>query len=82
MIGVTPTPEAYHHLKQYTEQLKERLQPYLTGGVYMNFLEGEESQRRIQDGYAPEAFQRLRALKAAYDLENRLRAGFDLLSAG
>jgi hypothetical protein len=54
MIGMTPTPEAYGYLQQYTAQIKERLQPYLTGGVYMSFLEGEESQQHVNDGYAPE----------------------------
>jgi hypothetical protein len=78
MVGVTPTPEAYGHLQQYTAQVKERLQPYLTGGVYMNFLEGAESQGRVKDGYAPQAFRRLTELKAAYDPDNRLRSGFNI----
>jgi hypothetical protein len=78
MVGVTPTPEAHHHLQQYTDQVKDRLQPILTGGVYMNFLEGAESQQRIADGYSPEAFRRLRELKAAYDPHNRLRSGFSV----
>ena len=66
---------------QYTAQIKARLQPGLTGGVYMNFLEGEESQERVKDGYAPEAFQRLIELKAAYDPDHRLRSGFNIPSA-
>jgi FAD/FMN-containing dehydrogenase len=78
MVGVTPTPEAYHHLKQYTDEVKEHLRPYLTGGVYMNFLEGEESQQRTQDGYSPEAYRRLTELKTAYDPDNLLRSGFSL----
>lgn len=80
MVGVTPTPEAYGHLVRYTNQIKEQLQPYLTGGVYMNFLEGEESQQRVKDGYSPETYQRLTALKTAYDPNNRLRSGFNILS--
>ncbi|MCL4298870.1 MAG: FAD-binding oxidoreductase [Anaerolineae bacterium] len=78
LLGVTPTPEAYRQLAQYTGQIKEQLRPYLTGGVYMNFLEGEESQRRVESGYAPEAYRRLAALKAAYDPDNRLRSGFNI----
>lgn len=78
MVGVTPTPEAHGHLQQYTAQIKGRLQPYLTGGVYMNFLEGEESQGRVKDGYAPQAFRRLTELKAVYDPDNRLRSGFNI----
>ncbi|MBE7552885.1 MAG: FAD-binding oxidoreductase [Anaerolineales bacterium] len=78
LLGVTPTPEAYRQLAQYAGQIKEQLRPYLTGGVYMNFLEGEESQRRVESGYSPEAYQRLAALKAAYDPDNRLRSGFNI----
>jgi len=78
MVGLAPTPQAYHELKQYTDQIKARLHPYLTGGVYMNFLEGEESQQRVRDGYSPEAYRRLMALKAKYDPDNRLRSGFNI----
>jgi hypothetical protein len=81
MIGMAPTPEAYHSLGRYTDRIKQHLQPYLTGGVYMNFLEGEESQQRVQNGYSPQAYQRLKALKAQYDPDNRLRYGFNIAPA-
>ncbi len=81
MVGVTPTPEAHRQLSQYTGQIKAQLRPYLTGGVYMNFLEGEESQQRVADGFSPETYQRLAALKAAYDPNNRLRSGFNIQPA-
>jgi len=81
MIGLTPTPEIFSQVAQYTRQIKEQLHPYLTGGVYMNFLEGEESQQRVKDGYSPEAYQRLTKLKATYDPANRLRSGFNILPA-
>jgi FAD/FMN-containing dehydrogenase len=81
MVGMTPTREAYEYLRRYTDEAKARLQPYLTGGVYMNFLEGEESRQRARDGYSPEAFRRLKELKAVYDPENRLQSGFDISPA-
>jgi hypothetical protein len=77
LIGMAPTPEAYRHPQQVTGELKQCLQPYLTGGVYLNFLNGEESQQRVENGYSPEPFRRLMALKAEYDL-NRLRHGFSI----
>ena len=80
MIGVTPTPEAHSQLAQYIGQIKAQLRPYLTGGVYMNFLEGEESQQWVSDGFSPETYQRLMVLKTAYDPHNRLRSGFNILS--
>jgi len=79
MIGMTPTPEAYSQLAQYTGQIKTRLRPYLTGGVYMNFLEGGESQERVGDAFSPETYQRLVMLKTTYDPHNRLRSGFKIL---
>ena len=78
MIGVTPTPEAQQHFAAYTDQIKAAMQSSLTGGVYMNFLEGEESRRRVKDGFQPAAFERLSVLKAKYDGENRLAHGFNI----
>ncbi len=82
LIGMAPTPETYRHLQQVAGELKQGLQPYLTGGVYLNFLSGEESRQRVQDGYSPEAFQRLAGLKAKYDPENRLVSGFNITPKG
>ncbi len=78
IVGMTPTAEAYAHLVQYSARFKEDLEPYLTGTVYMNFLEGRESLERVKDGFSPEAFERLTRLKAAYDPENRFSFGFNI----
>ena len=78
LIGMVPTPEARQKLAQYNAEFKQALLPHLTGGVYMNFLEGDEARTRTQDAYAPEAFQRLTTLKAQYDPDNRFRFSFDL----
>lgn len=81
LIGMAPTAEAQRYLRQYIEEFKGALRPYLTGGVYMNFLEGEESQTRVQDGFSPEAYRRLTGLKATYDPENRLGFSFNIMPA-
>jgi len=57
---------------------KAALQPVLTGGVYMNFLEGEESQKRVQDGFSPKAFRQLQAVKAAHDPEQYLQYSMNI----
>jgi len=59
-------------------QLREALTPWLTGKVYLNFLEGAEMRRRTRDGYSPETFQRLQRLKARFDPEFRLISSFDI----
>ncbi len=78
MIGITPTAEAHSSLSQYIASIKAQLEPDMTGGVYMNFLEGEESQKQVKDGFSPEAYDRLAAIKAAYDPNNYLRSGFNI----
>ena len=45
------------------------MEPYSTGGVYVNFL-GAEGERRIIAAYGPEKYQRLVAVKNQYDPGN------------
>jgi hypothetical protein len=78
LLGMAPTPESHRQLQQVAGELRQRLLPYLTGGVYLNFLSGEESQQRVESGYSPGAFQRLTALKADWDPDNRLHSGFNI----
>lgn len=78
IIGLTPTIEAHRHLQQYIQQFKTDLAPYLTGNVYMNFLEGEESQERIHDAYTKGAYQKLREIKRKHDQRNRFRYSFNI----
>ena len=78
IVGMAPTAEAHSQLVAYTGKLKEVLRPSLTGGVYMNFLEGVESQQRLRDGLAIGGYDRLVQLKAQYDPENLLRYSFNV----
>jgi hypothetical protein len=52
--------------------------PYLTGGVYMNFLEGAESQQRIRDGLVQGGYARLAQTKKQTDPDNLLRYSFNI----
>lgn len=81
MVGAIFSPEGHTALKDYFAQTRQALQPYLTGKVYMNFLEGEESRARVKNGFSPEAYQRLTQLKAKYDPENILAYGFNIAPA-
>ncbi len=78
LVGVAPTPEAHQYLVAYTGQLKEALRPSLTGGVYMNFLEGVESQQRIRDGLTAGGHERLTTLKAQLDPGNLFCYSFNI----
>lgn len=81
MIGVTPTAEAQQATKQAIAQIQHGLEPYLTGGVYLNFMDGEEARERTRDGYSAENFERLGQMKAEVDPDNCFRHTFDLLPA-
>ena len=80
VIGMTPTPDAQAAFRQRVDQLKRALQPHLTGGVYLNFLEGEEALAQSQAGFSPEAYRRLHSIKAMYDPDNRFSHSYDLTS--
>jgi len=81
VVGIAPNAEAHRHVVAYTGELKEALRPSLTGGVYMNFLEGVESQKRIRDGLVAGGYERLSQLKAQVDPENLLRFSFNVSPA-
>jgi FAD/FMN-containing dehydrogenase len=76
--SAAPTPEARTALQSYIQQYKAELQPYLQGGVYQNFLMGDEARQRTQDAYTPDVYRRLRALKTQYDPENLFRYSYQL----
>lgn len=78
LLGAPPDRPAHEAAVAYTDRIRDRLRPFCTGGVYPNFLEGEELHRRAADGFAAASYRRLGQLKAAYDPERRLRSGFDL----
>jgi FAD/FMN-containing dehydrogenase len=59
-------------------QMRSALAPWLTGKVYLNFLEGEEMRQRSRDGYSEQAFRRLQAAKAKYDPDGRFISSFDI----
>lgn len=81
LVGGTPTPESQAAFRAYISRFKEALEPHLSG-VYMNFLEWGESGRRTRQGFSPESYRRLQALKAQYDPEDLFSQGFDLSAAG
>ena len=78
VVGMTPTPEIHAAVSQHVAQLKSELGPHLHGGVYLNFLEGKEARERSRQGYNPDTYARLRALKAKYDPQNRFSHSYDI----
>jgi len=81
MVGAIFSPEGQTALTTFYAQVKQALQPYLTGKVYMNFLEGEESRAQVKHGFSAEAYQHLTQLKAKYDPENVFGYAFNITPA-
>lgn len=82
VVAITPTHEALTAVEAYIKQFKQALQPYSTGGVYINFLEGAEKWEQTKLAYSAENYQRLQVLKAEYDPDNRFRYSFNIPAAG
>ena len=57
------------------------MQPFSTGGVYVNFL-GNEGEERIRAAYGQEKFERLVALKNTYDPTNLFRVNQNIKPTG
>jgi FAD/FMN-containing dehydrogenase len=78
--GLAFTPEIRAALEAYLPRYKDALRPYLRGGVYLNFMRGDEARGRVRDAYPPATYERLIALKAKYDPENVFRFSYQLVA--
>jgi FAD/FMN-containing dehydrogenase len=56
----------------WARELFDRMAPHATGGVYVNFMPEDETQRVSRGAYGPN-YQRLSRLKAKYDPDNLFR---------
>jgi FAD/FMN-containing dehydrogenase len=54
---------------QWVRDASAAMDPYRTGGVYLNF-EQDEGAQHVRAGFSPEKFARLTAVKDQYDPEN------------
>jgi hypothetical protein len=73
-------PDNLATVESVVQQYKVDLRPYLRGGVYLNFMRGDEARHRTRDAYEPIAYGRLIALKATYDPDNLFRFGYQLVA--
>jgi FAD/FMN-containing dehydrogenase len=65
-------PEAAAANVQWARGAWAALRPFMSGGVYVNYLDGDEGQSRIEAAYGA-TYERLRALKRRYDPDNVFR---------
>lgn len=55
---------------QWTRDLFDAMVPYSTGGVYVNFISGDENHDRVRAAYGADFYDRLATVKAEWDPEN------------
>ena len=74
-------PQVYEQDRAWVREWFDALTPHSTGGVYINFV-GEEGSERVRAAYGQAKYRRLAALKASYDPENVLRVNQNIQPAG
>jgi len=74
-LGVCAEPAEAKRCAQWARGFWEAMQPFSTGGVYVNYLgrEVDEGAERVRAAYGVEKYQRLLALKEKYDPTNLFR---------
>jgi len=73
-VGVTPTPEHAAAVRTHLDLLAERVRPFVTGEVYLNFLDLDgATPDRVRAAYSPNDWDRLTRLKGHYDPRNLFR---------
>ena len=75
IVGIWPDPTAKADNVKWVRDLWDAMEPYSSGGVYVNYLgeEADEGAERIKSAYGPEKYERLVALKNKYDPINLFR---------
>jgi FAD/FMN-containing dehydrogenase len=68
----TPSADGFDEAVAWARELHGAMSPSLTGGTYVNFLSAE-GQDRVQAAYGADTFERLVALKDAFDPTNVFR---------
>jgi FAD/FMN-containing dehydrogenase len=75
IVGIWLDPAAKAENVQWVRDLWRAMQPFSSGGVYVNYLgqEADEGPERLKSAYGPEKYARLVALKEKYDPNNLFR---------
>jgi FAD/FMN-containing dehydrogenase len=75
IVGMWPDPAAKDENVKWVRDLWDAMEPYSSGGVYVNYLiqEADEGAERVKAAYGPEKYERLVALKNKYDPTNVFR---------
>ena len=75
IVGMWSDPAEKDENVKWVRNLWDAMEPYSSGGVYVNYLgqEADEGAERVKAAYGPEKYERLVALKNKYDPTNLFR---------
>ena len=75
IVGIWLDPAAKAENVKWVRDLWGAMEPFSSGGVYVNYLgqEADEGAERVKSAYGPEKYARLVALKEKYDPTNLFR---------
>lgn len=72
-IGLAP-PEQVEEVRAYAALLVDAMEPWSTGGAYVNFLSSDEADPAdVRRAYAPDVYERLVSVKSDVDSRNMFR---------
>ncbi len=77
-ISIAPTQALWEAANGYVAEVKRAFKPYTTGGMYLNFMEWQDTEARTRDAFTAEGFARIQAVKMKYDPENVFSYSFNL----
>jgi FAD/FMN-containing dehydrogenase len=81
VLASTFTADGYDDAVGWAQDLYGAMEPALTGGTYVNFL-SNEGEERVRDAYGQDKYERLVALKDAYDPTNLFRLNQNIAPSG
>jgi FAD/FMN-containing dehydrogenase len=76
-FGLWEDPADDQRAKRWAHDVRADLRPWATGAVYLNFI-GDEGRERLVAGFGRENYERLAAVKAAYDPDNVFRRNHNI----
>ena len=78
LVGVTPLPEDVAAVRRLVAEIKCAIADDLTGGVYLNYVEGDDRRHGVREGIGSEAYERLASVKNRFDAANLFDHGLDV----
>jgi hypothetical protein len=77
MVALTPTKQDIAAVRSLTAQTRQRITEDLHGGLYLNFLEGDDRRFGAKEGLGEQNYRRLTEVKAQVDPHDLFNHGID-----